>query len=202
MFNKIIYRYTHTTPSPKRLDQFKGDISAILLIASELLPALVGSIHGLFQASLVSIANSEAPNAPVVKDIHDKCGLLMSALGIIGSPLSMLTNMTIDGQRTKKGRKKRRKQNENEGKTEWLHLLRPQLYGSSVTEMTTASHVYLLAKLAASQPEPVWPLIVQTLMSRGMTVAKMITFHFGAFAPAAVGETDAQPSNFVIADIN
>ena len=70
----------------------------------------------------------------------------------------------------------------------WLHLIRPDLFSELPAELTTSQHVSLLAKLTASQAEPSWPLLIQTLLCRAMTVAKLIMLHFGAFVPGKIGE--------------
>ena len=74
----------------------------------------------------------------------------------------------------------------------WLNLIRPDLFSSSNPErLSAASHAILLAKLTANQSEPSWPLLLQTLLCRNMTVAKLIMLHFGAFIPGKLGDQPA-----------
>ena len=47
----------------------------------------------------------------------------------------------------------------------WMHLIRPGIFHSPNPDaMCAESHIVLLAKLAANQPHPAWPLIVQLLL--------------------------------------
>lgn len=73
-------------------------------------------------------------------------------------------------------------------KVAWLNLIRPDLFNTTPEAMTPANHVILLTKLTANQAEPSWPLLVQTLLCREMTVAKLILLHFGAFVPGKMGD--------------
>ena len=45
----LTVRYLHVTPSPKRVDQFRGDVSAMLLMCSEVILFLCGAVHQLFE---------------------------------------------------------------------------------------------------------------------------------------------------------
>ena len=66
----------------------------------------------------------------------------------------------------------------------WLYMIRPGIFHSPNPDALCAeSHLVILAKLAANQPSPSWPLIVQVLLGHNMMVAKIILLHFGAFVP-------------------
>ena len=45
------------------------------------------------------------------------------------------------------------------------------------------AHITLMTKILAYQPEPIWPSIIQSLLSHGMKVSKLIILNFGAFVP-------------------
>ena len=45
------------------------------------------------------------------------------------------------------------------------------------------AHITLMTKILAYQPEPLWPSIVQLLLSHDMKVSKLIILNFGAFVP-------------------
>ena len=120
----------------------------------------------------------------------------MAALAIIGSPLKMLSTSLVEIKKPAATRssKKRQMLAVNDSKIAWLHLIRPDLFSSLALpdQLTAANHVTLLAKLTANQAEPSWPLLVQTLLCRDMTVAKLIIFHFGGFVPGKIGAEPAK----------
>ena len=73
---------------------------------------------------------------------------------------------------------------EHEKRTAWLHLVRPGLLHTHHPENLSApSHITLLAKILAYQPEPTWPNIVQIILCHDMKIAKLILMNFGAFIP-------------------
>ena len=53
----------------------------------------------------------------------------------------------------------------------------------SLSTLSPNSRVVLLSRLVASQPEPNWPLVLQTVVDADMAVAKLVMLHFGAFVP-------------------
>ena len=75
-------RYLHVRPSPARLAHYRGDLTAILLIATEVLPTLATSIDKVFHV--------DPRSNPGITEIHAKCNHLLSALAIVGSPLKVL----------------------------------------------------------------------------------------------------------------
>ena len=66
----------------------------------------------------------------VVRSIHSKCRLLLEALTLIVSPLSVLYKTTLDVVKPKLTSTATPKLKPNEEMTLWLHLLRPTLYHS------------------------------------------------------------------------
>jgi hypothetical protein len=55
----LTVRYLHVTPSAKRVDQFRGDVSAMLLMSSEVLLFLCGAVHQLFEPRTAPYGGSQ-----------------------------------------------------------------------------------------------------------------------------------------------
>jgi hypothetical protein len=90
----------------------------------------------LQRVSKIAIFAKSGPNRPnrpklcpqVVRSIHSKCRLLLEALSLIVSPLSVLYKTTLDVVKPKLTPTAPMK--ENEELALWLHLFRPTLYHS------------------------------------------------------------------------
>ena len=179
-------RYLNLSPNPSRMKQFQADITAILLISNEALMSISSSLQRLMIGD---------KHTSVVKEIHDKCTHLLSALALIGSPLTNLTSAVNDWRKTRNKLKKKNPMSANEIITAWLSILRPDLFKMHLAQMETNAKLIILTKLTANQPEPSWPLLVQTIVSHDLTIAKLIFFHFGAFTPGKKGEQESRPLN-------
>ena len=195
MFNDslgvLVARYGHVTPSFARLPQFRGDVTAVLLVASEVLTMISGSLDRVFAATAMDDTYS------IGESIHAKCSHLLAVLATVTSPYDCLVEAVDAAAKRAKKRERKRSSSAatltlNEARTAWMHLVRARLFGGKSDGVGPAAHVGLLAKLVAHQPEPSWPMTVQLLMCKNMAAAKAILMHFGAFKPAAGGDNEAK----------
>eukprot|EP00095_Tigriopus_kingsejongensis_P008675 maker-scaffold72_size415059-snap-gene-2.24 protein:Tk08675 transcript:maker-scaffold72_size415059-snap-gene-2.24-mRNA-1 annotation:"hypothetical protein L798_07241" len=180
-------RYFTVVPSASRLDQYQGDIIAILTIASEIITFFATNMDDVTRAGF---------NNPHSLDIHAKCNQLLSILAIKASPLAQFSKVAKSWEKSNPKRKATK--SPADSKARWLHLIRPELFPPNPDEGAAEFQVPLLTKLVANQSEPSWSLLIQAVMGRKCSVAKLIMLHFGAFVPGTVpgGEILEQVPNF------
>ncbi|XP_059095206.1 LOW QUALITY PROTEIN: uncharacterized protein LOC131889983 [Tigriopus californicus] len=169
-------RYYTVVPNSSRLEQYRGDILAILNISSEVLTFVSSGIEDILGASSTN---------PVALEIHTKCNLLLSAAAIKASPLSIYTKVGAHFQKPNKKRKNVLP--DAQAKTYWLHLIQPELFPANFELIEDNHQLFLVTKLIANQAEPSWPLLINAMMTKDCAIAKLITLHFGAFIPGTLG---------------
>ncbi len=168
----MVARYINISPSEQRLRHFKGDVSTILLVASEVMMWIAVSLDQYFDLP-------STPVNPVIRNIHTKCSKLFETLSLVVSPLHILYKVATDFQRHGVSSK-----TESEKRIGWLQMIRPGLMGlQHPDKMTPDAHLTLQAKLVAHQSEPMWPAIVMLLLSHKMKLSKLVLLNFGAFVP-------------------
>ncbi len=79
----LVSRYTLVTPSEVRINQFRGDVTTILLIASEALMFIAPTTDKLFDVR-------NCPGSTTIRSIHTKCNTLYETLALVTSPLQYL----------------------------------------------------------------------------------------------------------------
>ena len=121
-FGILVVRYSQVTPSSARLPQFRGDLGALLFMTSEVMTYLVHSIDKMFNAKLRSSDNR------IIWNIHNKAFLLLQTLSVVGSPVNVLHQVSIEFNKAKSISDF--KLSNEEAKTSWLHMTRPGLFGS------------------------------------------------------------------------
>lgn len=168
-------RYYSVVPGSTRLEQYRGDILAILNISSEVLTFVSSGIEDILGASSTN---------PVALEIHTKCNLLLSTATIKTSPLSVYTKVGTYFQKPNKKRK--HILTDAQAKTHWLHLIQPELFPANFEVIEDNHQLFLVTKLIANQAEPSWPLLINAMMTKDCAIAKLIALHFGAFIPGAV----------------
>ena len=189
-YSILVGRYTKVTPSTKRLPQYRGDITAILLIASEVLTFIAHS-----SGEMLGQSKPKPFGGQNVWNLHCKSRLLFNSLALVGSPLHALYKSALDCLKPKLKNATLPPLENGDNNAIWLHMIRPGIFHTPNPELLSAeSHLVILAKLAANQASPSWPLIVQVLLSHNMMVAKVILLHFGAFVPRTVQQTKPEQS--------
>lgn len=189
----LVVRYSKVSPTPRRMQQHRADITTILLAASEVLTSISGSTSQLF------CVRKPAPfGNQVVWSVHAKCRILFSVLALVGAPLHALykATMTFSSKPAKLATMNtsvnpagnpeppQEVQLQHVQMSSWMHFVRPGLFSALDPEGLEAEcHLALLAKMVAGQPSPTWALLVQLLLSHDMLLAKKILLHFGAFVP-------------------
>ena len=100
------------------MPQFRGDLTAILLIAIEVLTMVCGCLDQLFKSD---------SKHPIVHDIHTKCNKVLDLLAIVGSPVHILSNVLPEAQKTAHQKQKMKpKQDQRDlSRIQWLNLMRP-----------------------------------------------------------------------------
>jgi hypothetical protein len=96
----LVNRYCAVRPSPGRVGQFRADVTAILLISTEVLPMIAGSVGGILAAAARPDVGQAEPelfghglggvdggSSAVVYEVHAKCRRLLAALAIVGAPI-------------------------------------------------------------------------------------------------------------------
>ena len=111
----LVSRYINISPSEQRLRQFRGDISTILLVASEVLMWISVSIDHMFDLKPIPVNN-------IIRSIHVKCTKLVEAMTLIIAPLHMVYKVASDVSRQRVQRQSRL--TDSEKRTCWLHLMR------------------------------------------------------------------------------
>ena len=155
------------------MKQFRGDISTILLVASEVLQWISVTLDQYFDYKSIT-TNS------VIRNIHLKCKFLLEALTIVASPLHIIYKIGTDMA----CKMKPMPMTESEKRITWLNLVRPSLFSSSnPNQIKPEAILNLRTKILAYQPEPVWPSLIQLLLSNNMQVAKTIMANLGQIVP-------------------
>lgn len=177
----IVTRYMMVSPTEQRLRHYKGDIIAILLMASEVLMWICVSLDHFFDFETV-------PLNPIVRNIHTKCNKLFEALSLVVAPLHILYKIA---QESNSGSENAL--SDNQKRIGWLSHIRPGLIGATLDpdQLKPEAHLALQAKLLTHQPEPIWPAIVTLMLSHDMKLSKLILLNFGAFVPG-IGNQDQQ----------
>ena len=178
----LVGRYTKVSPSSKRLQQYRADMTTILLIATEVLTYVAGSTY-----KMLGEKNPTAFGGHIVWSIHTKSKILFAALALVGSPLHALYKSAMDSMKPKlKTANLEPLKEKPDDLITWMHMIRPGIYHSpNMANLSAESHIVILAKLIANQSSPSWPLIIQLMLSHDRVVSKTILLHFGAFIPAS-----------------
>ena len=153
----MTHRYSSVSPSSARLTQYRGDILAVLLAVSQLVPCVSEDL-----ASLLSCR----PDKVIIRDIHIKCDLLLAILVMVTSPVTSLASCL---------RSKRAGTDE----TDWRGLISPG-YGNTHT-----SRLYTITRIISDNPQPNWTLMVQLCISSQSTFPSLLLLQMGAFVPPA-----------------
>ena len=165
----LTHRYSTLTPSPARLGQYRADLTAILLSVAEWLPSLSPDLPSLTRPDR---------DLGVLHSVHTKCELLVSMLVLVTSPPpTLLTRLESPRPHKRSG-------------SSWLQLLSPGLYSPNCLDVSK-TRVYSLTRLISDAPQPDWGLLVQSVVTGGLLLPRLILAHMGSFVPA-VSETLAR----------
>ncbi|WAQ98961.1 K0825-like protein [Mya arenaria] len=151
----LTHRYTHASPSFRRVGQFRCDIMTILLCVSEQLFWVSGSLSRVLDAG-----HTQAPHYA----IHNLCTTLLSAMVVIAAPLPVMYKVNKKGFRYRQ-RRKSLTQGDRGNNTNWLAWIRPTILdktSKSLNDLRTTVALYLHTKLLLRQPELNFPLTLQT----------------------------------------
>ncbi|XP_023933261.1 uncharacterized protein KIAA0825-like [Lingula anatina] len=181
-------RYSRIKPSYRRTKQFRSDITTILLCTSQLVIPSCDSV-----SKLVDIC----PVYQNLWSIHNHCSTLLSTLAIVTSPLDILYKIF------KRGLHGKRKKSEARASSslpqghpcQWLGWIHPGVFKSDWTsydDMQTTTALYLQLSLLASQPEPAWMLLLQTLLMKDVTLPIMLLTHYATNKLPAQTPPDVQ----------
>ena len=169
----IVSRYINISPSEQRLRQYKGDVSTILLIASEVMMWISMSVDHFLDFGL-------NPQNQIIRNIHIKCSRLFEALSLVIAPLHVLYKVANELNRSNL------ELNANQKRIGWLRLIRPGLMETDDPEkLKPEAHLTLQAKILAYQAEPLWPAIVTLMLSHDMKLSKLVLLNFGAYVPGS-----------------
>ena len=158
----LTHRYSKLTPSPARVGQYRADLTAILLSVSEWLTAVSPDLRSLTHPDPASSLTS----------VHAKCELLVSLMVMVTGPPKTL----LDSLETPRSHKR--------PASTWLQLVSPGLYSPNCLDVTR-TRVYSLTRLVSDAPGPDWGLIVQSAITGGQLVARLLLDHMGSFVPAS-----------------
>ena len=115
----LVSRYVNISPSEQRLRQFRGDISTMLLVASEVLMWISVNVDHMFDLRPIPINN-------IIRSIHIKCTKLVETMTLVVAPLHILYKVASDVSRPRVQRQSR--MTESEKRTNWMHLFRYHLF--------------------------------------------------------------------------
>ena len=82
-------RYITLSPSEQRLKHFKGDVSAIMLICSEVITWISLAADQYFDFT-------EIPANQIIRNVHVKCNRLFESLTLLVSPLQALYKISLE----------------------------------------------------------------------------------------------------------
>lgn len=100
------------------MPQFRGDLTAILLISIEVLTMVCGCLDQLFKSD---------SKHQIAHDIHAKCNKIFDLLAIVGSPVHILSNVLPEAQKAahQKQKMKPKQDQKDLSRIQWLNLMRP-----------------------------------------------------------------------------
>ena len=159
----LTHRYSKLTPSPARVGQYRADLLAILLSVSEWLTAVSPDLRSLTQP---------ASELGLLRSVHTKCELLVSLMVMVTSPPRTLLD-SLESPRSLK-----------RPASTWLQLISPGLYSPNCLDLTR-TQLYSLARLVSDAPGPDWGLLVQSVITGGQLVPRLLLDHMGSFVPAS-----------------
>lgn len=157
----LTHRYSKLTPSPARVGQYRADLTAILISVSEWLTAVSPDLRSLTQ-----------PVSDLVTSVHAKCELLVSLLVMVTGPPKTLLD-SLEAPRSHK-----------RSASTWFQLVSPSLYSPNCLDVTR-TQVYRLTRLVSDAPGPDWGLLVQSAITGGQLLARLLLDHMGSFVPAS-----------------
>ncbi|XP_052791373.1 uncharacterized protein KIAA0825-like [Mya arenaria] len=160
----LTHRYTHASPSFRRVGQFRCDIMTILLCVSEQLFWVSGSLSRVLDAG-----HTQAPHYA----IHNLCTTLLSAMVVIAAPLPVMYKVNKKGFRYRQ-RRKSLTQGDRGNNTNWLAWIRPTILdktSKSLNDLRTTVALYLHTKLLLRQPELNFPLTLQAYFMKDYTLS-------------------------------
>lgn len=145
-------RYSRVTPSNRRVQQFRSDITAILLSTLSFLWSCCKSVQLLLDPQC-----SVSP----FPTIHRLCSCLLTTLTIVSCPLETLCSHVMAEQPSN--------QELTNSATSWLSWLHPEVFKShegSLAALPDRQATFVLYKLVVNQPSPQWSLFLRALLSR------------------------------------
>ncbi|XP_072166974.1 uncharacterized protein KIAA0825-like [Diadema setosum] len=194
---QLSYRYSRAQPSYKRTQQFRSDITSILLSTLTHLWSASGTPLQLLSPPSLLSGSPHFPSDSAPLSIHNSATCLLAALGVVSSPLQDLYKVFKKGfQRKASASVQRGVSSGREGKDGngngngnglsdqrlWLAWIRPGLFdqleqGWNLLPDKIAS--FILLKLLAHQPAPKHGLTLQTLLSRDALLASLMMSNTG-----------------------
>ncbi|XP_048838873.1 uncharacterized protein KIAA0825 homolog isoform X3 [Brienomyrus brachyistius] len=162
----LVCRYSQACPTYKRSQQIRADITAVILVAEQLVWSVSSSLEELLQPSKTV--------CPWISSIHSLCNQLLAVLVLVTAPLSELHRFCLGGS----GGISSATTAADSGarSVHWLTVIRPArlppepLRTSTSNEFTTQ----LLLKLMSSQPDCDYKLLLQCLLDADCILLRVL----------------------------
>lgn len=176
IFTQVLYeslailtrRYTRIKPSFRRVVQFRMDITTILLCMFDQMMYVCDS-----SSKLLEPGYHQQP----YYDIHNMCSILLSTLAVLTSPVDLLyracKKMHQTQQENSFSRNSLLVDDNRSYNSHWISWVQPGLLQpeqKNYGDLLTTVALYIHTKLLVSQPEPLWPLVVQAVVMKNYTL--------------------------------
>uniref|UniRef100_A0A1I8G7X4 Vacuolar protein sorting-associated protein 53 homolog n=1 Tax=Macrostomum lignano TaxID=282301 RepID=A0A1I8G7X4_9PLAT len=153
----LLQRYAQATPSHRRVNQYRADITAILMMTEDLLYAVCEHAE--------QVTNPDQLEDASIYFVHNCCSGLLACLAVVSSPLADLHRAFRKGLGAADGKSSSSKSSDRQTAaggesvsgscTYWLSVVRPEMYlPDAVTLDAMPCQVALLMQLRLLQESP------------------------------------------------
>ncbi|PAA90998.1 hypothetical protein BOX15_Mlig028778g1 [Macrostomum lignano] len=153
----LLQRYAQATPSHRRVNQYRADITAILMMTEDLLYAVCEHAE--------QVTNPDQLEDASICFVHNCCSGLLACLAVVSSPLADLHRAFRKGLGAAGGKSSSSKSSDRQTAaggesvsgscTYWLSVVRPEMYlPDAVTLDAMPCQVALLMQLRLLQESP------------------------------------------------
>ncbi|KAK3709538.1 hypothetical protein QZH41_018988 [Actinostola sp. cb2023] len=170
----LTLRYSNAIPSYNRVNQFRCDITTILLATLSFLWPCCDSLNVLFDTST---------EETMISSIHNMCSCLLATLAIVTCPLEDLCKCLTSKKKARCRRGSR---------TGWLSWIHPEVlktHDGSLGVLIDRQALNVMFKLMINQPLPNWSLVLQSLLLRDARLA-MIIVKYGDLSAIGTPESE------------
>ena len=183
IYQIFVLHYSNICPSPTRVQVFRADLNALILIASEVLYSIVYSVNSIYFEELC-----RRDNLPALNFIN-KVWLLMQILTSISSPLPVLVPRLMTKQHIENPETKMK-----EAKLSGFHFIIPKFFPVNANAMTLRNYLGLLINIITRSPEIIWSNVILFITYSNNHMGKLILRKIGLFIPEMM---DSQESSII-----